>query len=192
VIATASLALMLAFSPFQALGPAIAHDHYGRAAVFGVVSAMFGVGSILGSAIAVRWRPRHPLVAGQLVCLPWGINFIAFAVGVPLPALLPFAIASGTGISLFMVWWETTLAQQVPPAALSRVSSFDWMGSLGLAPVGLVLAGPVASVIGDAETLIIGSVAITLVTVGMLFARPIRAVTQPNSGTPLSGVEASA
>jgi hypothetical protein len=160
--------------------------------VFGVVSAMFGVGSIVGSTVAVRWRPRRPLVAGQIACLPWGINFIAFAAGLPLPALLPFAIASGIGISLFIVWWETTLATRVPPAALSRVSSFDWMGSLGLAPVGLVLAGPIAASIGATETLTIGAASITVFTVALIFAPPIRAVTQPNSGTPLEGVEASA
>ena len=83
-ITSASLALMIAFSPFQALGPAIADDAYGEAAVFGVVSAMFGVGAIAGSALALRWRPEHPLFFGTLACVPWSLNFIAYAAGIPL------------------------------------------------------------------------------------------------------------
>lgn len=192
VILSASLALMVCFSPFQALGPDIADEHYGQPAVFGVVSAMFGVGSIVGSAMALRLRPRRPMLVGQAVCLPWSLNFIAFAVGLPLLALIPFALASGVGISLFIVWWETTLVHEVPPAALSRVSSFDWMGSLGLAPIGLVLAGPIAARIGPEETLAAGAALASVVTVALLFAPSIRAVGQPNSGTPLSGVDASA
>jgi MFS family permease len=191
-IMSASLALMIAFSPFQALGPAIAGDGYGQPVVFGVVSALFGVGSIFGSALALRWRPARPLFAGTLACVPWSLNFVAFAAEIPLPALIPFALASGIGISLFMVWWETTLATGVPPEALSRVSSFDWMGSMGLAPIGLILAGPIAAEIGAPETLAAGAAIATVVTLTVAFTPPIRALRQPNSGTPLSGVEASA
>src|SRR6478609_272808 len=58
-IVSASLSLMVAFAPFQALGPAVAQDGYGRAAVFGVISAFVGVGSLIGSAVALRVRPRR-------------------------------------------------------------------------------------------------------------------------------------
>jgi hypothetical protein len=190
-IVSASLGLMIAFSPFQALGPAIAEEGYGRAAVFGIVSALFGAGSIIGSALALRVRPRRPVFWGTVVCLPWSLNFIAFAAEVPLVALVPFALASGIGISLFIVWWETALAQGVPPQALSRVSAFDWMGSLGLAPIGLVLAGPVAASLGTQETLALGAGIAFTVTALVACAPSIRGY-QPNSGTPLSGVEASA
>ena len=183
---------MIAFSPFQALGPAIAGDAYGQTAVFGVVAAMVGVGSILGSALALRWQPARPLLAGTLATVPWSLNFIAFSAGLPLVALVPFAIASGTGVSLFMVWWETALARGVPPEALSRVSAFDWMGSLGLAPIGLILAGPIAAQLGARETLAAGAAIATAVTLLVAAAPAIRGFRQPNSGTPLSGVEASA
>lgn len=195
VIASATLGLMMAYSPFQALGPAIADDRYDQAAVFGVVSALTGIGAVLGSALALRWRPARPLLAAMLACVPWSVNYIAFAMGVPLVVLVPFAVASGLGISLFMVWWETTLAQGVPPAALSRVSSFDWMGSLGLAPIGLILAGPIAERVGERTTLITGAAIATIATIVIAVLPAIRRfvpAAQPNSGTPASGVEASA
>jgi hypothetical protein len=44
--------------------------------------------------------------------------------------------------------WETTLQRHVPSESLSRVSSYDWFGSLALEPVGLAIWGPIAALIG--------------------------------------------
>jgi hypothetical protein len=40
------------------------------------------------------------------------------------------------------------MQQFVRPEALSRVSSIDWLLSVGLQPIGFALAGPVAEAIG--------------------------------------------
>ncbi len=55
-----------------------------------------------------------------------------------------------------MVIWETSLARHIPPAALSRVSSYDWMGSLALLPLGFALSGPLASLFGARTVLGVG------------------------------------
>ncbi|MGI8903925.1 MAG: hypothetical protein ACR2IP_09780 [Solirubrobacteraceae bacterium] len=65
-----------------------------------------------------------------------------------------------------MIWWETALARQIPPHALSRVSAYDWMGSLALLPVGYLLAGPLAAALGARTVLGIGS-AIGLALLGL-------------------------
>ena len=49
--------------------------------------------------------------------------------------------AGGLGITTGNVLWETTLQRRIPPEILSRVSSYDWLGSLALFPIGLALAG---------------------------------------------------
>jgi MFS family permease len=77
-----------------------------------------------------------------------------------------FALATGFGWALLMIWWETALAQHIPGGALSRVSAYDWMGSLALLPVGYALAGPLASAFGARTVLGIGSV-IGLVLLGL-------------------------
>ncbi|MEV5488503.1 hypothetical protein AB0L47_10905 [Streptomyces bobili] len=51
---------------------------------------------------------------------------------------------TGVAVSLFFVLWETTLQTHIPQAALSRVSSYDYLLSAGLMPLGLMLAGPVS------------------------------------------------
>ncbi len=68
-----------------------------------------------------------------------------------------------------MIWWETALARHIPPSALSRVSAWDWMGSLALLPVGYLIAGPLASAVGAREVLGVGSViGLALLAIGLL------------------------
>ena len=59
-----------------------------------------------------------------------------FTLAVPLaaPVIAVAAFAAGVGIEVFEVDWATAMQQEIPPAALSRVSSYDAMGSWGLAP----------------------------------------------------------
>ena len=58
-----------------------------------------------------------------------------FAIGAPRGLLAVVFVGSGAGLALFDVWWQTALAQRIPAHALSRVSSYDWMGSLALLPL---------------------------------------------------------
>jgi Na+-transporting methylmalonyl-CoA/oxaloacetate decarboxylase beta subunit len=99
-------------------------------------------------------------------------------------------VVGGVGVALFVVWWETELARRMPPHLLSRVSSYDWMGSLALLPFGYLLAGPLGAAFGDATVLGVGAaVALAAIACGP-FVRETR--TLQNSATPSSGVEARA
>jgi MFS family permease len=81
------------------------------------------------------------------------------------------ALVTGFGNMLFNTLWETTLQQHIPPASLSRVSAYDWFGSLFGDPIGLALAGVVAAAIGMSRTLWIAA-AVVLVTVAAMLAAP--------------------
>ncbi len=97
----------------------------------------------------------------------WPAMSIVLAVGLPRGITGAWMVLAGVQSGLFMVTWETALARHIPPASLSRVSSYDWMGSLALLPVGFVLAGPLASVLGARVVLGVGGaigVVATLVT----------------------------
>jgi hypothetical protein len=103
--------------------------------------------------------------------LGWPAVIALFAAGAPRGLLVALFFASGAGLSLFDVWWQTALAQRIPPHALSRVSSYDWMGSLALLPLGYLLAGPNGEASGPAELVLIGgTVGVAIASVG--FAIP--------------------
>jgi MFS family permease len=150
-------ALLCVYAQWYALAPVIAREHYGGAGVFGLLESVAGVGAVAGALLGVKWRPRRPLRAGLILILVWPLQDIVFAFSSPLALVLPFAFATGFGFSLFGVWWETALARHIPPHAISRVSAYDWMGSLALLPLGFVIAGPLAGAFGARNVLGVGS-----------------------------------
>jgi MFS family permease len=139
-----ALAIPLGLAPLFVLGPTVAEDSYDSAALFGIVTTLFGAGAVAGALVGLRWRPRHPMRAAFLVTVGWPALLVAFGATAPVVTLVVLALATGMGFALFDVWWNTAMAERIPGEALSRVSSYDWMGSLVLLPVGYVLAGPIA------------------------------------------------
>jgi hypothetical protein len=118
----------------------------------------------------------------MLAAVPWPAAIALYALGPPLGVLYPVMIGSGLGIGLFGVWWETALAQRIPPHLLSRVSAWDWMGSLAFLPLGYLLAGPAADAFGDARVLEIGGLVGTIAAIlGLLprSTRTLRRLDQP-------------
>ncbi|HZU39589.1 MAG TPA: MFS transporter [Solirubrobacteraceae bacterium] len=161
--------VLCVYAQWYALAPRIARDVYGSAGVFGGLEAAAGVGAVVGAVAALRWRPRRPLRTGMLMVLAWPLNDLVFALGAPLPLVAACSVAVGFGFSLFGIWWETALARLIPPGALSRVSAWDWMGSLAFLPFGYLLAGPLASAFGARTVLGAGSaIGLGLLALGLL------------------------
>jgi MFS family permease len=179
-------AVLCVYAPWYALAPVIARDDYGGAGVFGLLESVAGVGAVIGALCGIRWRPGRPLRAGLLLVLAWPVQDAVFALGAPVPLVVVCAFATGFGFSLMVIWWETALARHIPAHALSRVSSYDWMGSLALLPIGYAIAGPLANALGAQHVLLVGS-AIGLVMLGATLVprstRELGAANQPLTGT---------
>ena len=174
IVSAFSFGLLTAFGPWMTLGPTVSIERYDTAAIYGILVSAMGAGTIVGAVIGFRWRPQHPMRTGMLLALPFPTAFGAFALGLPAAVLFPVFVLAGTGIALFDVWWHTALAQRVPPHMLSRVTSYDWMGSLALLPIGYVLAGPLGEALGAAEVLGVGS-AVALLALTLTFtSREVR------------------
>ena len=139
-----SLAVPLGYAPLFVLGPTIAKETYDSAAVFGIVTAAYGAGALIGALVGLRWRPRHPMRAAFLVTAAWPLMLVSFALGAPVALVVVLSVGTGMGFALFEVLWDTTMAERIPPHALSRASAWEWMGSLALLPLGYLLAGPAA------------------------------------------------
>ena len=148
IVSEAAVFHLLIIAPFMVLGPYVAKHSLGGAAAWGAILAAHGVGQVIGGVGGLRLRPARPLLTcGWLTLLELPL-FAFFALGYRTPALVGAAVLCGISAALVNVLWETTLQEQIPPAALSRVSAFDWMGSLAFYPLGMIIAGPIAAVIG--------------------------------------------
>jgi MFS family permease len=156
------------------LGPVVAKSHLGGATGWGLLLTSTSVGLIAGGLLVLRFSPRRILLAATLGYL-LSIGFpIGLAVPLPLAVLLVFAFVAGIGNETFGVLWDTAMQQEIPQEKLSRVSSYDALGSFALIPLGLAAAGPVADAIGTRETFL-GAAAISLVaTAAVLLSRDVR------------------
>jgi MFS family permease len=170
-VAIFSFLLIFALAPYFVLGATVAEDVYGSRGFFGVLAAALGAGTIAGAVISMRWRPQRPMLTAFALNLAWPAAIVVFAAGAPRPLLVVLFVLAGIGLSLFDVWWQTALAQRIPPHALSRVSSYDWMGSLAQLPLGYLLAGPIGEAIGPSEVMIAGG-AIGVAIAALGFAIP--------------------
>jgi MFS family permease len=165
-IAAFTVAVFSAYAQWNTLAPVITRQLYGSAGYFGVLESVAGGGAVVGALAGIRWRPRRPLVLGLELALLWPLQCLSLAIGSPLAVVIGLSFGAGFSFSLFEVWWETALARHVPPHALSRVSSYDWLGSLALLPLGFAVAGPLGSALGPRTVLGAGS-AVALVMVAL-------------------------
>jgi predicted MFS family arabinose efflux permease len=168
-IAAFTVAVLCAYAQWYALAPLVSRQLYGSAGIFGLLESVAGGGAVVGALVGIRWRPRRPMVVGLLLTLIWPIQTLAFAAASPLAVVVVLAFGAGLGFTLFEVWWSTALVRHVPPQALSRVSAYDWMGSLALLPLGFAIAGPLAGAVGARTVLAVGAaVALVMLVVAMV------------------------
>jgi len=176
MVAGASVFLLTIEAPLTVLGPIVARDAYDGARTWGFLAASLGVGQIAGGAIALRWRPRRPFLV--LAC---GMSLTALPVAMlaataPAWALLVAGATLGVVWGLFDPFWLTVMQREVPPEMISRVSSYDYLGSLAFFPLGLAIAGPVADLIGVSATLWIGAGMSVVISLFWLSWKDVRAV----------------
>jgi MFS family permease len=173
-ISAFSVTLMCSYATWMSLGPDVVRHVYGHVGLFGIFVAVYGVGSVGGSLLATVWHPRRPLRATLMTAAVWPGMSVALALGLPRGVVILFVLAAGLQSGVFLVVWETSLARHIPPTALSRVSSYDWMGSLALLPVGFAVAGPLAGAFGARTVLGVGGAIGVIASLVTLLPRATR------------------
>ena len=139
------------------LGPIVVGDTFGRAAWGWALSALM-VGFVAGGVLTLRWRPRHALRVGVAALSLTACFPLAMALSGSLVVVLAGAVAHGLGLEVFSVWWDVSIQQNVPAERLSRVYSFDRVGSFAVRPLGLAVTGPVALALGNGRWLVVVAV----------------------------------
>jgi predicted MFS family arabinose efflux permease len=174
IVAAATFGNMISQGCWAVLGPVVAQRELGGARAWGLVLAAQSIGFLAGGIAAFRLRPRRYLLTAQAVIVFSAVNLVALALGVPVAVLAVAAFVTGFCVELFGVYWDTALQQHVPREALSRVSSYDALGSIVAIPVGLSIVGPVSAAIGVGTTLWAGAILFTLVQAAALLSRDVR------------------
>lgn len=152
-------------------GPVVAREHLGGAGPWGLALAAEGVGTVGGGLLMIRWRPRRILLVGTLGVFPLALPPAALALALPWPVLALVMLASGVAIEVFAVGWMLALHQEIPEERMSRVSAYDWLGSVAMTPLALALAGPASAAFGRTAALW-GAAALVVVLTGAVLLLP--------------------
>ena len=176
--ASAAIAYLLFMGPAEVLLPYIVkNDLHGSAADLGIVFAAGGIGSV-GCAVVLGQRglPRRDItfmyVTWTLATLAIAGYGLASAVWQLMLASLAFNALETAGT----IVWATAKQRHVPAALLGRVSSLDWLISIGLLPLSFALTGPISGAIGAQSTLIAAGVLGAVVTFAALLLPGMREV----------------
>jgi MFS family permease len=197
--ASAALAYLLFMGPAEVLLPfLVKNELHGSAADLGLVFAAGGVGSVGCAAVmGQRGLPRRDITfmyaAWTLATLAIAGYGLATAIWQLMLASLAFNALETAGT----IVWATVKQRHVPSELLGRVSSLDWLISIGLLPLSFVLTAPVSAAIGAQATLIAGGVVGSVVTAAALLLPGMRSVEArhyegPPAGPPVASAAAMA
>jgi hypothetical protein len=156
---------------------------------WGIVLSAEAVGTVLMTLVLLRLRLPYPLRAGMLAMTVLAAPMALLGVA---PSLVPVAIGfflAGAAVEVFGVGWTTALHEHVPLNVLSRVSSYDALGSFVAMPVGTFLYGWLASTVDLAALLLASSAVYVVVAISALASRSVRDLGRP-SDAPGDGIGA--
>jgi hypothetical protein len=162
------------FPALLVLGPTVAKAHLGGAGAWGLILAFQGAGTLFGGLVALRLQPRRPLVAATLFCVPTAVLLALLGAAAPVAVLCIAGFLAAIGLTSGDIIWFTTFQLEVPDHLMSRLSSFDWFGSVALNPLGYALIGPLANVLGVANTLYLAATLNAVVSVTVAATPAIR------------------
>lgn len=174
-ILAVGVANFAAFSPTAVTIPLMVRNvlHQGPAA-YGATFAAGGLGALAAAVTAGKLgSPRRRMSA---IWAAWAAASAALAgVGLAPDVLVVAACTALTycGITYGNLLWGALMQAAVPAGMLGRASSVDWLFSICLSPLGIVLAGVLAGAIGVRETILAGA-AISAASCLVAFAPGVR------------------
>jgi len=179
--ASAAVAYLLFMGPVEVLVPyVVKHDLGATASDLGLVFGAGGLASILVAiALGQLGLPRRSITVMYLVWTLATVAVAGYGVGSAVWHLMLASAAFNALETAGTIIWITAKQQHVPSGMLGRVSSLDWLISIGLLPLSFALAGPVSALVGAQTTLVLAGIAGAAVTLAGLFVPGVRAVEEP-------------
>ncbi|MEH0845720.1 MFS transporter [Micromonospora sp. CPCC 205711] len=161
------------------LGPVVAVDRLGGEGVWVAMLQAGAVGMLGGSLLAGRLRPRRPVLVANVALATYAAPLLLLAVAAPAPAVIGAYCLALAALGFLNPVWETVVQGQFPPQVLARVSSYDWLLSLGAMPIGYAVAPVAARAWGTTAPLTGAAVLVALACLGTAAVPGVRQLTWP-------------
>lgn len=154
MILMATLQLMMVIGVENVLLPVITKRVFDTASVFATAAALFSTGAAISAIICIKSKVKNP---GLVAVVVWGLFILApLVLAFPTSKAMIFLayFVAGFSVGPWEAFWSTQVQREVPAEYQGRVFSIDQMGSWGLMPLGMALAGPLVNIFGERELLI--------------------------------------
>ncbi len=173
---SAAIAYLLFMGPTEVLLPFIVKNRLsGGAGSLGLVYAAGGLGSLLCAlSMGQRGLPRRPIT---FIYCTWALATVAVAgygIAHALWGLMLTSVAFNSLETAGTITWATMKQRHVPGPLLGRVSSLDWLISIGLLPISFAITGPVSGALGLRTTLVGAGLLGGIVTVAAMYIPGVR------------------
>ncbi|AXE79726.1 MFS transporter [Streptomyces atratus] len=142
------------------VGPALFVRELGGKGVWVALLQTGAVGLLLGSLLAGRAHPCRPVLIANLGLATYALPLGLLAVHAPVVVTIAAYGIAQAGLGFLNPVWETSVQSAVPAHALARVTSYDWLLSLGAMPLGYALAPLAASAWGAEVPLAVAAVTV--------------------------------
>ncbi|WP_327178630.1 MFS transporter [Streptomyces sp. NBC_01335] len=129
----------VAVAVFMVVGPVLAAQNDSGVWQWSLLIAALGIGDVLGDLFLLRYQPQRPMLVARLAELLLVPMLLLIAWGAPLPVQIVAVALAGAGMTAADSLWLTTMQHEVPEDSMSKVSSYDWLSSVALRPVGFAL-----------------------------------------------------
>src|SRR5690349_947185 len=167
VVVEFALVNALVFAPFYVFGASVAEHSLGGPGAWAAILTACGIGELFGGVLVLSWKPKQPLLAATMAIATWAFPVLLLSALAPVGTIIPFAAFAGAGLAVFAAIWQTSLQSNVPSEQLSRLSAYDWIGSLALLPVGYMLAGFTEAAMGLRGGLMSAGIVVLVATVAI-------------------------
>lgn len=144
MVVTFALINMAFESMLSVLGPLNFSDPKTGPKLWSYNLAALSIGMLIGGIWILKVKIKRPLFLAMVLIALSSMWDFSLALDLPLLFTLLAGVFSGISLEVFIVTWNTSLQSHVPEESYSRVSSYDTLGSFGIAPLGIVIAGPLA------------------------------------------------
>jgi MFS family permease len=175
---SAAIAYLVFLGPAEVLLPfLVKNELHASAGTLGLVLAAGGLGAVGGAAF--MGHIGHPRRDVTVMYMTWTIATLAIAgYGIANAAweLMLVCLVFNALEAAGTIVWATIKQHHVPGSMLGRVSSLDWLISIGLLPLSFALTAPVAAVFGARATLVGAAALGAAVTLSAFFLPGMRAI----------------
>jgi hypothetical protein len=169
---------------YLVLGPVVSNAHLGGASAWGLILASAAAGMVIGGVLALRWKPNRILLVMALATLAMVPVYFLLAIPTSLVPIMVASLAGGVGVEVSSVMWDTAMQEQIPHDRLSRVYSYDALGSFVCIPIGLSVAGPLSDLLGVGAALVFAGCVVLVSTGLVLTVHDVRTLRRTDGDDP--------